>query len=54
MSNDWRKIEYKLPPENDTSSWWEDIKFGVGGWLLIFALIACVVGFVWSLWGALR
>ena len=40
--NDWRKTQYRISPAPDPLAEAEDFKFGIGGWLLIFGVIAAV------------
>ena len=50
--NDWRKIEYRLP-DPVTSSWGEDVKFGLGTWALVTVALGSAGLLIWALFGLL-
>lgn len=50
---DWRKSQYRLNPPPDYLGDAEDMKYGVGGWLLLILLVGCVAYLaLWALGAA--
>ena len=39
---DWRKAQYRINPPPEYLADAEDLKFGIGGWVALLAIAACV------------
>lgn len=52
---DWKKTQYRVgpPPSDESDLWtWENMKYGVGGWIVVGVLIACIAAALVGLFGA--